>query len=354
MNFFKKIVKNKNSYNDRLNTTVFYINVFLMLVHVFLLVIYLLAGHNLMSIVNLFSILFYLISFSFCTKHKTTFLNLAFVEIWIHILFAICSFGWEVCFQNWIFALIAAAFLPAFAPDKTKKSYIQSGIFAFIIVLSYFLFAELINTYDLGITIKLNSTLHNILFFFNNMVSFSATILFAVTYTKNKETKEFELIRKANFDELTGIYNRHGIDTIENALLENNKTYSIAILDIDFFKKVNDTYGHKSGDIVLRNIGRILESYTNNNITVSRWGGEEFLIIGNSQIKYSDFVDVLEKIRLEVSNYKFIVRNKKKIDVTVSIGSKYIKDKKGIEESVAKADINLYKAKNSGRNKVIS
>lgn len=352
MKFFKKYTK--NSYNDRLNSTVFYINIFLILVHVFLSVIYLLAHHNLMSIINLVAIFIYIISLIFCTKHKTTFLNIAFIEIWIHLLFAVCSFGWEVCFQNWIFALVAAAFLPLFSSGKSKKSYVQAYIFAFFILLSYFIFAGIINTFDLGITVKLGKVLHNILFFFNNIVSFTAIILFAVTYTKNKESKEFELIRKANFDELTGIYNRHGIDTIESALLDNNKIYSIAILDIDFFKKVNDTYGHKSGDIVLRKIGRILESYTNNNITVGRWGGEEFLIIGNSKIDYNEFVKTLEKIRLEVSNTKFIIKKNKKIDITVSIGGKHIKDGKPIEIGVSRADINLYKAKNNGRNKVIA
>ena len=180
-----------------------------------------------------------------------------------------------------------------------------------------------------------------------------AIVLFAVTYTKNSESKEIELIKKANFDELTGIYNRNGIHTIEQALLNDKKEYSIAILDIDFFKMVNDTYGHKSGDLVLKRIGTILESYTSNDITVGRWGGEEFLIIANSKIKYSEFVNILENIRIDVSNTKFTIKNKKKIDITVSIGSKYIKDK-AIEESVSKADKNLYKAKQTGRNKVVS
>ena len=197
------LVKNitKKSYNDRLNTTIFYINIFLILVHVFLSVFYMLAHHNLMIIVNLFSIILYLVSFLFCFKHKKAYLNIAFVEIWIHMLLSFCSFGWEACFQNWIFALVAAVFLPAFSPEHKTQSYKQSYIFSFIIVLSYFIFAWITNTFDLIITIKLETYLQNTLFFFNNMVAFLSIILFAVTYTKNKESKEFELIRKANFDE---------------------------------------------------------------------------------------------------------------------------------------------------------
>lgn len=354
MDFYKIIFKKKNSYNDRLNATVFYINIFLILVHVFLLVFYSLVHHKFMFVVNLFSLVSYLIGFSYCFKHKMAYLNMAFVEIWVHTLLAVCSFGWEACFQNWIFALVVAVFLPAFSPDKRRQSYKQSYLFTFIIILSYFIFAEIINAFDLSIMIPLKQNMQNIIFFVNNIVSFFAIVLFAVTYTKNSESKEIELIKKANFDELTGIYNRHGIHTIEQTLLNDKKDYSIAILDIDFFKVVNDTYGHKSGDMVLKEIGNILESYISNDITVGRWGGEEFLIIANSKVKYNDFINVLESIRIEISNTKFIIKNKKKIDVTVSIGSKYIKDKETIENSVSKADKNLYKAKETGRNKVIS
>ena len=135
------LVKNitKKSYNDRLNTTIFYINIFLILVHVFLLVFYLLVHHKFMFIVNLFSLASYLIGFLYCFKYKMAYLNMAFIEIWIHTLLAVCSFGWEACFQNWIFALVAAVFLPAFSPDKRRQSYKLSYLFTFIIVLSYFM-----------------------------------------------------------------------------------------------------------------------------------------------------------------------------------------------------------------------
>ena len=350
------LVKNitKKSYNDRLNTTIFYINIFLILVHVFLSVFYMLAHHNLMIIVNLFSIILYLVSFLFCFKHKKAYLNIAFVEIWIHMLLSFCSFGWEACFQNWIFALVAAVFLPAFSPEHKTQSYKQSYIFSFIIVLSYFIFAWITNTFDLIITIKLETYLQNTLFFFNNMVAFLSIILFAVTYTKNKESKEFELIRKANFDELTDIYNRHAIDTIMEDILIRKESYSVAIIDIDSFKLVNDTYGHKSGDMVLKDLGRIISSYSNKDINVGRWGGEEFIIIANKNIYYNDFISLLEDLRITVSKNKFIIKNRRTIHLTVSIGSKNIKNSISLENSVSLADKNLYKAKEQGKNRVIS
>ena len=161
-----------------------------------------------------------------------------------------------------------------------------------------------------------------------------------------------ELLKKANYDELTNLFNRHALDAIEENIIKNS--YSVAILDIDFFKKVNDTYGHASGDIVLRGISKIIESYSSDKIIVGRWGGEEFLIIGSPDIKYEDFVSLLEKIRVTIENTRFKMKNKKIINCTVSIGGKYIKNPIKLEEAVNKADKNLYKAKESGRNKVVA
>lgn len=352
MDLYKNLFKNRNTYNERLNMTIFVVNIFLILVHVFLSVFYFIAKHNFMFIANLFSMGFYISGLFFSIKHRDTFLRISFVEIWVHTFLGICSFGWDGYFQNWIFALLAAVFLSAYNPGNKDQSYKQSVIFSFIVVLSYFLFALFVNTVKLPITVNLSDNMKDVLFAFNNFITFAAIIFFAVTYTKNKEEKEIELLKNANYDELTGIFNRHGIDSIEYAL--KGKSYSIAILDLDFFKPVNDKYGHKAGDKVLAGIGNILNSFTSKNITVGRWGGEEFIVIGNSDIKYEEFVNTLENIRKKIESTPYTIKDKKNINITVSIGSKYIKTSKSIEESVALADKNLYKAKQTGRNKVVS
>jgi len=352
MDLYKNLFKNRNTYNERLNMTIFVVNIFLILVHVFLSVFYFIAKHNFMFIANLFSICFYISGLFFSIKHREAFLRISFVEIWVHTFLGICSFGWDGYFQNWIFALLVAVFLSAFKPGKSEQSYRQSIILSFIVVLSYFIFALIVNTFDSPIMIKLNQTMKNIIFAFNNSVSFISILFFVITYTRNKEENEIELLKKANYDELTNLFNRHALDAIEENIIKNS--YSVAILDIDFFKKVNDNYGHASGDIVLRGISKILESFSNNKIIVGRWGGEEFLIIGSPDIKYDDFVSLLEKIRVTIENTKFKMKNKKIINCTASIGGKYIKNPISLEEAVNKADKNLYKAKKSGRNKVVA
>ena len=121
MGFLKNLFKNRNTYTGRINMTVFIINIFLILVHVFLSVFYFNADHKFMFYANLGSLLFYISGIFFSTKYRDTFLRISFVEIWVHTLLGICSFGWDGYFQNWIFALLAAVFLSAFNPGRTDQ-----------------------------------------------------------------------------------------------------------------------------------------------------------------------------------------------------------------------------------------
>ena len=165
MGFLKNLFKNRYTYAGRINMTVFFINIFLILVHVFLSVFYFVANHKIMFIANLVSLLFYISAIFYCTKCRNAFLRVAFVEIWIHTLLGICSFGWDGYFQNWIFALLAAVFLTAFSPGNFEQSYKQSFFFSFILVLSYLLFALLVNTYDVPFMTELSVTMKNIITF---------------------------------------------------------------------------------------------------------------------------------------------------------------------------------------------
>ena len=106
--------------------------------------------------------------------------------------------------------------------------------------------------------------------------------------------------------------------------------------------------------MILKQFAELLNALTNKDIVVGRWGGEEFVIITSNNIKYNDFVIMLEKLRIRISKYKFKIENKKTINITTSIGSTCSDNYEVIEETVKVADDNLYKAKNSGRNKLIS
>ena len=357
INEFKRLWRNKRSSQGRVDITAFFINVFLIMCHTFFLIVSIIVGHKFMIYVTLIALIIHISFFCRCHKMVNKYLMFSYVEIWFHMLCAIISFGWTPCFQNWSFALVAAYFLPSFTSEEQKHHSKKAFIFTFTIITTYFLLSVLIYVIDFKTMHPLNDIMNRLLFTINNFISFFAIMMFAYFYTAKSKRKEIELSRKADYDELTKLYNRHAINQISTRIIQEskklNKPYNVAILDIDFFKKVNDTYGHTSGDMVLKQIASILKFYLNKGIYSGRWGGEEFVLISSGEISYSDFTDILEKLRIKVSKTKFSIEKNKKINLTISIGASYSETNINLEDAITEADSNLYEAKNTGRNKLV-
>ena len=169
---------------------------------------------------------------------------------------------------------------------------------------------------------------------------------------KQTEQKLFEqnvnLTSLATLDGLTGLYNhRHLYERLEEETKRYERykdSFVVMILDIDHFKKVNDTYGHLAGDKILKEVSRILKMNTRETDIVGRYGGEEFLIMLAETTLNEGFM-VAEKIRRAVELNRF----SDQIYITVSIG---IEEYSGgeVRELLEKADLKLYAAKNAGRN----
>ncbi len=158
----------------------------------------------------------------------------------------------------------------------------------------------------------------------------------------------------ANRDFLTGLYNRryffdHINEYIENE--EHGEKFAVAMIDIDNFKKINDTYGHDTGDKVIIHLADVLMSNTNYRDVVSRFGGEEFCVVLKNINRFSA-VEIFDRLRREVESSVVYSDKKEPIRFTISIGvSLYSED--GLEETINKADMMLYKAKNAGKNQVL-
>ena len=357
MSELRELFNNKSTPKGRIDITFFFVNLFLLLCHMFLMVIYIIIGQKCMICINTISILVYATQFYSCFKRPNIYVPLTFFEIWFHMIFAVLSFGWKPCFQNWIFALIVAYFFPAYNSGEERKSPLQSIIFTFILIITYFIISVLIHIINIPIAVKLSDIMNRILFTANNLFSFGAITMFAIFYTNSTKRKEYELTRKADYDELTDLYNRYAIIQLSKKILNNSdnfkKKYHVAIIDIDFFKKVNDTYGHNSGDMVLKEVASILRNH-NKNLIASRWGGEEFVIISTHEVSYTEFKKLMESLRIKISEHAFKTEKKKEINVTVSIGTTKVKNAQVLNDAIKVADKNLYKAKKAGRNRVIS
>lgn len=172
--------------------------------------------------------------------------------------------------------------------------------------------------------------------------------------TKELYEKNEELERLSITDKLTGLYNRAKLDSVLNTEFEKairyNDIFSVIIMDIDFFKSVNDNFGHQIGDDVLKESAKILSSCIRTSDTLGRWGGEEFLIICPNS-KQEDAIKLANRINIAIKQHTFSTYPKK---VTMSLGvASYCSIFKKAEDIVASADIALYKAKQTGRDRVV-
>ena len=151
-------------------------------------------------------------------------------------------------------------------------------------------------------------------------------------------------------DSMTGLYNhRYIIDSLSERIAEAKRykqSLSVAMLDIDYFKKVNDKYGHLFGDFVLVRISTIIEESIRETDIAGRYGGEEYLIIFTNTDKKSA-LNTLERIRKSVEEEQWV---KEDLVVTVSGGLSELKDE-DYSKLIKKADKLLYKAKENGRNR---
>lgn len=157
-------------------------------------------------------------------------------------------------------------------------------------------------------------------------------------------------------DPLMGIYNRrYFFEFIERKVLENNKKeFAIIMMDIDNFKKFNDTYGHQFGDKALVSVTKILKEYMQPEDCLARYGGEEIVIYINRADNHDEVFNRIETIRKRILN-NIVEYNGNSKSISASFGiSYYPQNGDSIQKVLSVADAMLYKAKNSGRNKVIS
>lgn len=166
-----------------------------------------------------------------------------------------------------------------------------------------------------------------------------------------------KLIRLATVDTMTGLYNRRhfanlSATSMSNAL-KDGTDLSVMMLDIDKFKTINDTYGHKVGDDVIVSLANILKSKQRKDDIISRFGGEEFVIllpktdVKNANILAEDIRDSVEKSQVDLEDSQSI-----KFTVSIGVSNVDLINEKDVEKSLIRADEALYEAKNSGRNMV--
>jgi diguanylate cyclase (GGDEF)-like protein len=176
----------------------------------------------------------------------------------------------------------------------------------------------------------------------------------------DERTKELTILHQqaetlARMDQLTGISNRRAFfelgELIHSQTLRTGSPYTVIMLDIDGFKKINDTYGHPAGDSVIKSVAGVLVSVSRNSDVVARVGGEEFAVVLSNATR-QQALEMAERVRTEIEQLR-ILFDQTIINTTVSVGAAEYQAKDiNIGAVLARADNALYQAKGTGKNRV--
>ncbi len=282
-----------------------------------------------------------------------------FGGIFCFMLFAVVCLGWDFGFQQYCIGFVASLIFTDFYINRKRKITKRTiAIVAFNVMLYI---AMRLWTYNFPYVYEIeNVWIGRVFYIMNSLIGFAFLIGYSLIYSNTVRRLENSLREMANIDPLTGICNRRKMHQILKNSLEHKEPIPyqavVAMMDVDLFKKVNDTYGHDVGDEVLLTLANLLYEKQENipGFYVSRWGGEEFLVFYEKYNKaQEDVIGIFEELRQQIQDTVVKVDNKE-IQITVTMGLAFYNDGENIQNLIKIADDNLYKGKKSGRNRVVS
>lgn len=352
----QRVLNGREQMTDRLKYSVMIYSV--ALVHLFLACIFMYLNIKPLYLFNTASVLAYL--FATHLIRRETYLPVYYItyfEIILHSFVATLCIGWQFGFAQYIIAIIPVGFYICYTMNTRHRKTTIATISAVAAAVAFLCCKLLASSLEPLYPIK-NRTLELSLYIFNSICTFLFLILFSLIFIMEMRIASTKLRHQnaileqlANTDPLTGLYNRRSMNLFLDQALQSDTSFSLIMCDIDNFKKVNDTYGHDFGDVVLHDIAEITVNQVNEHGYVCRWGGEEILIlISNSPREKT--LQIAENIRRRVDNHVFEL-NGKWIRCTLTLGVALYEEGKTLEEIISMADYNLYRGKRNGKNKVV-
>lgn len=325
-----------------------------LLLHVVFLLVFFALEIRELYLFNIASVAVFILAFFLNRNgHHYVALWLAYIEVNLHAGLAIWLLGWDTGFYYYMFAISPVLFINPARP-LAEKIVLAMFPVLFLILLFYHS-AETTATYQLD----------HLVIHFLHLSNLIATVMLvaylAHYYSKGvldserrlqKLTRDYEQL--ATYDSLTHLLNRHAMNqAIEDEVSRfrrDGKPFVLALGDIDDFKKVNDRYGHYAGDVLLKEMASRMEQRLRRHDVISRWGGEEFLIL-LADIDLNEAESVLNELRKELSSP--IKIKSLRHSTTITFGAAQYSDEQGIEQTIQAADRAMYQGKRAGKNRVV-
>lgn len=340
-------------------------NTLLLGCHIFFLIFFKIIGADFLYYFNYLSIATYIAIYfliKFGTPPENGFINksvasIIYAEMYLHMVVATICLGYEFGFLQYCFSTATSIIYVPYFFSREKRINKKAGALSLGIIVTYVLLRTW--TYQYPPVYQINADIAKVFYMGNSLITLSTTYLMTHIFITTVFKQEDTLISIADYDALTGLRNRRAmlqvLDRFKNECTKKKKLLCVAILDIDFFKKVNDTYGHDAGDAVLKDLADLLLKRESEvpGFRCARWGGEEFVLtyLTNADGK-EEIVKELEYIRKCVEE-KSVEYNGMTIRHTMTIGAAFYDGTGDADTLITEADQRLYKGKETSRNCVV-
>ena len=337
--------------------------VILSLVHLCMTILFYIAGVRLMFIYNALTVLFYIgITVITGRVYRFTYVFIAtFIEILLHSVLASLLVGWNWGFMSYTLGLVPLSFYIAYTVPYFKQNFRIPLIYSAIVFVCYFFVREYCVYKGSILEVVVSEVFIDRVYLFNIILTFCflwvVALLFSleVYYMQHHlESENTSLEQLANYDPLTKLMNRRSMDIYLRDAIERaeqkGEMLCIIMTDIDDFKKINDTYGHAAGDIVLEEVSGIILEDVRDEDCVCRWGGEEILILIRSA--QDTAANVAQRICKDIAASRIDI-GEEKIAITMTLGVTQYRENDSVDTIVERADRSMYKGKKNGKNQVV-
>ena len=336
--------------NDNFRLLIRQASALCVLVHSLYIALFVWAQVDALAWLNVASVLTHCVAFwlSRTDRHVRAASLVLIAEITVHAIAATVVIGWEAGFHYLMLPVVPVAMLSSSEHRMTKNAI-----------------ALCLSAIYLGLDgwsdnnppqYLLDDTLLDLLRYQNIVTLLLAFIVLSRGYYSVVTQAQAALAKEASTDPLTGAVNRRRLMDMGRSEMAKQQhgepPLALLLCDLDHFKRINDTHGHRAGDLVLQDFYRRALGVTRSTDTICRWGGEEFLIL-LPDTPTAGARDLAERLHQAVVTAPFRVGSGKVLHVTVTIGVATVRAGEDLLDAVHRADAALYQGKQQGRNQVV-
>lgn len=327
----------------------FVVNIIFLIWHVTLLCVFGYEQVWILAGFNIFSLCVYIRTlFALRCHHTRGVIRMMYIELLFHMIFSVICMGWNYGFQEYAFGILPIIMFGDYIEDTNRIR--RSSIAMVISVAMCYLGLNIWTSTHAPLYAFSTAGAAKTFSIINGSATMFSVSAYFLVFTHMVLGFESGLIHDASYDSLTGLANRRVLYDYREQL-QKVEDYCVFMIDVDNFKRINDTYGHEAGDHVLEAIGELLSEckYRMEKFLPVRWGGEEFVVVYcDRNLGREDKIRQMDLIRQRIGALNVVV-NENEIRFTATVGAAAAGEDETIDGLIALADSRMYYGKRHGK-----